>query len=275
MCLYAEFLARSFQSPRAIRNYISGIRLLHKYLGLDCASLVSFELDLILRALDLTMLHVPNQRTPIDSHTLKDICAACDSIGALGAVCKVAFLFGYFGFLRQSNIAPKNAAVFNCKQHTCRGDVLFHPPGLVIIVKWTKTIQRGERTPLIPLPAIPGSPLCPVQAYKDMLTLAPTMSPNAPLLQLPGQGHARTTTLTVRQLAQVFNTILVHLGYTKHMYSLHSLRAGGATSAFNAGVDFIHIKRHGTWKSDCFWSYITTKSVENSPVATALAQCCQ
>ena len=26
LCLYAEFLARSFSSPRAIRNYISGVR---------------------------------------------------------------------------------------------------------------------------------------------------------------------------------------------------------------------------------------------------------
>ena len=32
ICMYAEFLARSFASPRSIRNYIAGVRLLHKYI---------------------------------------------------------------------------------------------------------------------------------------------------------------------------------------------------------------------------------------------------
>lgn len=272
LCLYAEFLTRSFHSPRAIRNYISGIRLLHKYIGIDCPALQSFDLHLILRALDLTMAHVPNQRIAIDIGLLKDICMVCDSLGTIGAVCKVGFLFGYFGFLRQSNLAPRHAAAFNHKQHTCRGDVLFHPPGLVIIIKWTKTIQRGEQTPLVPLPLIPGSPLCPVQAYKDMLALVPSISPNAPLLVIPCAHSKNRKIVTVTQLAGVFNVIMDQLGYARHLYSLHSLRAGGASAAFNAGVDFIHIKRHGTWKSDCFWSYISTKSVQQSPVATALAR---
>ena len=270
LCLYAEFLARSFKSPRTIRNYISGIRLLHKYISVNCTSLHSFDLDLILRALDLTMQHMPNQRIPIDTQTLKDICSICDSLGGIGTVCKVGFLFGYFGFLRQSNLAPKRATEFDPKRHTCRGDILFHPPGLVILIKWTKTIQRGQCTPLIPLPVIKGNPLCPYRAYKDMLAISPTVTANSPLLQLPGTGHG-SKTMTVSQLSHVFREIMHRLGYPKHLYSLHSLRAGGATSAYHAGVDFMHIKRHGTWKSDCFWSYIASQPVQNSPVAHALA----
>lgn len=271
VCLYTEFLARSFSSPRAIRNYVSGIRLFHKLMSKDCAAVNSFEVSLILRALDLTMQHTPKQRLPIDSGILSAICSACNSLGALGVVCKVAFLFGYFGFLRQSNLAPKRAAEFQPKRHTCRGDILLHPPGIVIILKWSKTIQRGQAVPLIPLPRIPGSPLCPLQAYNDMLQLCPTVTPNTPLLQLPG--HQRKT-VTIKLLGQVFHAILDQLGYPAALYSLHSLRAGGATAAFNAGVEYTHIKRHGTWKSDCFWSYVSAQSVEQSPVAKALAATC-
>ncbi len=33
ICMYVESLTRTFTSPRSIRNYVSGVRLLHKYLG--------------------------------------------------------------------------------------------------------------------------------------------------------------------------------------------------------------------------------------------------
>jgi hypothetical protein len=49
--------------------------------------------------------------------------------------------------LRQSNLAPKTAAAFDIRRNTCRGDVICHPPGLVILLKWTKTLQKGSANP--------------------------------------------------------------------------------------------------------------------------------
>lgn len=270
LCLYAEFLARSFTAPQTIRNYISGIRFCHKYLDIDCPALHSFELDLMLRALDLTMRHIPNQRLPIDNAILVKLCYVCDYLGDLGRVLKVAFLFGYYGFLRQSNLAPRQAAIFDPKRHTCRGDIVQCPPGLVIILKWTKTIQRGQHIPMIPLPSVTGSPLCPCSAYRQMLQVCPTRSPNDPLLLLPGPGKVRKT-LTSCQISRAFQACMLTLGYPDKAYSLHSLRAGGATAAYTAGVDYVHIKRHGTWRSDSFWSYVSTSNIHKSPVARALA----
>lgn len=43
---------------------------------------------------------------------------------------------------------------------------------------------------------------------------------------------------------------LTDLGYDKSCFSLHSLRAGGATAAANAGVPDRLFKRHGRWKSE-------------------------
>ena len=40
------------------------------------------------------------------------------------------------------------------------------------------------------------------------------------------------------------------LGFSVDEYSLHSLRAGGATAAAGAGVPDRVFKRHGRWKSD-------------------------
>jgi len=40
------------------------------------------------------------------------------------------------------------------------------------------------------------------------------------------------------------------LGLDKNNFGLHSLRAGGATNAANAGVSDILLKKHGRWKTD-------------------------
>ena len=51
LCLFAQFLARSFKSVDSIRNYISGVRTLHSLLRLTCGANDSLELKLLLKAL--------------------------------------------------------------------------------------------------------------------------------------------------------------------------------------------------------------------------------
>ena len=43
---------------------------------------------------------------------------------------------------------------------------------------------------------------------------------------------------------------LESIGLDKHKFGVHSLRAGGATAAANAGVPDRLFKRHGRWKSE-------------------------
>jgi len=103
ICWYIEFLTRSFKSPKSIKNYISGVRLLHKLIHVDCPNLYSFEVHLHLRSLSLTMPHFPKQRLPITLDILYELCALCDSLQGTGKVLKCAFIFAFFGYLRQSN----------------------------------------------------------------------------------------------------------------------------------------------------------------------------
>jgi hypothetical protein len=107
-----------------------------------------------------------------------------------------------------------------------------------------------------------------VQAYKGMVANIPSTAPNTPLLILP----CRAGVLGLDKLNKAFKILLSVAGYNTSTYSLHSLRRSGATAAYTAGVDFTHIKRHGTWRSDAFWDYITTEPASESKVATALAK---
>ena len=56
--------------------------------------------------------------------------------------------------------------------------------------------------------------------------------------------------ITYSTLRELFSKKLIELGYPPDRYGLHSLRAGGATAAANAGVQDRLFKRHGQWKSE-------------------------
>ena len=127
-----------------------------------------------------------------------------------------------------------------------------------------------QQPDIIPIPHVPGSPVDPVAAYRDLLRAQPTIHPNQPLLSLPNS-KGKIITVTTRHLAVALKELISALDLDSSLYSLHSLRRGGASAAYQAGVPFQDIKRHGQWKSDAFWLYITAPCVAASSVAAALA----
>ncbi len=202
--LYVETLAQQFCSPDSVKNYVSGIKHHHNVLGRSCNSLESFEVRTMLRALDLTMHHTPNRRRPITPTILKNMLRLCQQMGSIGIMLKVALLFGFHAFLRQSNIVPPSEQEFDPTRHTCRGDIFMQPPGLVMLQKWTKTNQSGKNVTVIPIPSNINSLVCPVKAYQDLLAITPAHD-NAPLLLLPGT--SRHITVDITMLKQEFVSI--------------------------------------------------------------------
>ena len=55
-------------------------------------------------------------------------------------------------------------------------------------------------------------------------------------------------------LSQASKVLLEALQLDSAMYSLHSLRWGDTTTVYRAGMDKLHIKCHGMWASDAFWT---------------------
>lgn len=265
--MYVEFLARSFRSADAIKNYVSGVRHMHKLLHINCESLDGFELNLMLRALTITMLPPIKEQLLITPDILRRLVHCCDMLPGLGSTIKCALLFAWFGFLRQSNLAPKSATDFDPRRHTCRGDVLQSSPGLVVMLKWSKTNQAGKGLNLIPLPEVAGNPLCPVAAYKSMLHSVPTRTQNDPLLMFSQSRKALTVSYSARSLKALTDSLCLP-GLTFHQF-----RRSGAQIAYQAGVGYVHIKKHGTWASDAFWDYISREVIAlSSPVPLALRQ---
>ena len=60
----------------------------------------------------------------------------------------------------------------------------------------------------------------------------------------------RSTGMSYSRTREIVLQAFVELGYPKNLFGLHSLRAGGASAAANAGVSDRLFKRHGRWKTD-------------------------
>ena len=56
--------------------------------------------------------------------------------------------------------------------------------------------------------------------------------------------------LSYTRLRELLLEKLSQLGFDPALFGMHSLRAGGATAAANAGVEERLFKRHGHWKSE-------------------------
>ena len=61
LCVYAQFLSRSFKSVNSIKNYLSGVKLLHLYLDDYYPTFDEFQLKLTLKGLARINSHCPKQ----------------------------------------------------------------------------------------------------------------------------------------------------------------------------------------------------------------------
>ena len=65
---------------------------------------------------------------------------------------------------------PHTIAQFSQLKHLARGDLILRPEKVLIILKWSKTMQTIK---LSSVPSIPNSTICPVVAIKNLLDLTP------------------------------------------------------------------------------------------------------
>ena len=82
------------------------------------------------------------------------------------------FLVAFFTFLRKSNLVPDNRRQISPKVIT-QANLVFTSSGANIHVSATKTIQCQQHSLILPIPAIPGSRLCPIFALRRHLAINP------------------------------------------------------------------------------------------------------
>ena len=171
----------------------------------------------------------------------------------------------FFSFLRLSNILPHSIRTFDHSRQLARGDFIPSEAGAVLLLKWSKTIQDRKTTHTIPFPHLGSSLLCPISTLRNM-TQEISANPNDPLFILPTSSRHVPLTDSVAQ--KHLKKISIALDISSPL-TFHAFRRAGASWAFKQGVPLEHIMKHGTWKSDAIWSYLSSSPSLSSPVSLA------
>ena len=173
----------------------------------------------------------------------------------------------FYGFLRMSNIAPHSLKNFDKFQHFLRQDVIFGPPGVHLVLKWTKTMQDHKSHHIIQLPTISNKDLCPVQALSALLR-SRNLSPQDPLFASISPPHRPIIDTHIRD---VLKNILIGRNISPSSHGFHTFRRSGATFAFDHSVPLQNIMSHGLWKSSAVWTYLQNASVAPSLVPSTFS----
>lgn len=187
-----------------------------------------------------------SKKEPVTPAMILDICNRFAGPDAnlsdlrLATICVTA----YTAFLRYNELASLRCC-----------DVSFCDSFVKIYVYKSKTdVYRDGAFVLL---ARTGSVSCPFNLLRRYVSAACLdLSSSLPLFRSL-YFHKATSTYSLRSTGMSYSRTreivlqaFVELGYPKILFGLHSLRAGGASAAANAGVSDRLFKRHGRWKTD-------------------------
>lgn len=256
LCQYAAFLARSL-NPSSIPQYLNIVGILHKEMGLPNPLLHNWPLKSLLTGIRRAKGEPPRQKLPITPQLLLQIHSKLNltySIDAsFWAICLVAF----FGMFRKSHLLPVSGSSFTPSKQLTKNDFTFYPWGMLLTIRWSKTIQFRERVVQIPLPRIPNSPLCPVEASTKAFRFTIQSSSASQAFNWLDHSALQINTFTYRTFTTKLRAILSDFGLSARDYAGHSFRRGGASFAYQSGVPIELIKGLGDWRSDAVLLYLT------------------
>ena len=145
----------------------------------DTSSFSHPAIHRFIRSININSKFSPSPRGVFEIQTLYHLSLSCDILSDL-LLFREIFLTPFFWFLRMSNIAPHSSSKLDPCFHFLRQDLIFAPPGVHLLIKWTKTLQHHKSHDWIQLPSLSNYFLCPVKALKFLLNsrpLPPTVPP--------------------------------------------------------------------------------------------------
>ena len=129
--------------------------------------------------------------------------------------------------------------------------MLLNDTSIIVLVKWSKTLQASNQGSFILLPQLDNQSLCPVTNFLSMQKIYPALD-NDPLFCIE-----RIPITQVRARSHL-KKILHRLGLDPEYHNFQTFRQSWATLAFNQNIDLQRIKDHGTWSSDSVHTYIVS-----------------
>ena len=174
---FVELLVRSNKATSTVKNYISAIKQFYEEQGSRWMSAMfrSVKWKAMLRGLVYTSRPCVDARTAMRKEDLEAMVRRCRmDVGLLPL--QVALVFGYFGYVRISNLVPETLSAFDPERSTTWADVIPKKEGLILMLKWTKSLQVQVGATPVPLSALPGALLCPMEAWRKYSEALPVVT---------------------------------------------------------------------------------------------------
>ena len=256
LVLYLQHLSESIQSKSAVEEAVHAVSWLHQMAGLPSIA-GSPIVQATLGGLRRELAKPKQRKEPVTAEMLLAMVEAAGPSPSLTevrllAICLVAFA----GFLRCEELLKLRCA-----------DVAFNPEGMVIQITSSKTDQYREGASLVI--ACTGTPTCPVSMMQRYFSMGQLVHDSQDYL-FRGIMHTKSGEclrkgggLSYSRLRELLLEKISSLGMDPKLFGMHSLWAGGATAAANAGVPDRLFKRHGRWKSESAKDGYVKDSVES------------
>ena len=264
---YLQFLIENNVSVHMVANHISALKANFVMYGLDYTVLNNPRVSYFLKSIKINRPLAIRPKNIITLPVLKQMVSLCDHTYC-GKVFKAVFLLSFFAFLRISNIAPHSYSAFDPTRNLTPKDIRITKTYMHITLTWTKTIQTRDKTHVVVVPRLPQSPLCPVAALQEAVTLY-SPNPDDPLFQIKSRTGWKV--LIDSRIRKVLSKLNLKMGFTKNHFTFHAFRRSGATLAYDSHVPIRSIKNHGSWTSDCVWTYIQSSQNSSRDIASSFA----
>lgn len=260
LCLFAQHLSKKFRSVKSIESYLYGVVKLHLYADIMPPNLKDFKIKITLLGLKRRLKHKIQQARPLTPKLLLLIKRFLTPSNTRHVVFWAILLTGFYLLLRKSNLVPNTRHSFDSKKHLSTKQVKITKNFVQITIYWSKTIQFHQRKLTQKMYALNRSQLCPVKAFNDLFSKLrhKTQGP----CFVCSDGKLYSYNMLQHDLRKYLK-----LGGVKRFYrfSAHSLRRGGLTWGFKAGLSKKYLKSLGDWRSDCFERYLSfPKEVRNN-----------
>ena len=255
---YTVHLAESdsIHSGGTVKNYVGGVRSLHKLGGYPYPPASNANIKLCMDGVNTLLAKPKRQAWAMDMNILELISKQVDYSSSYQVCAYTAILVGFYLFLRKSNLVPESHPKFDPIQQLTRGSVAVDWEAWMVLVHilWSKTIKNFEKDLWLPLIPARSSCICPIVHVK--LLLESTEGGDLdPLFRFYNrQGVLKC--LTYDQLRKQLRLWIMSIGLDPDKYTPHCLRRGGASHAFRVGLSSDYIKLMGDWASDAYIEYL-------------------
>ena len=243
IALYLTDLLDRNKSESVLTSALYGIKWVHKIRGLNDPTDNIFVTNLV-EASKRISKKIVRKKQPVTSDMIKALCArysASNELLEVRDLCMI--LLGFSGFLRFDELSS-----LRCN------DISIFDSYFILKIRKSKTDQYrfGDEIPI----SKGSSIACPLSMLKRYMLLSKQDCKSTKHLFRPAFRSGKSCALIYKDKALSYTRARECIvGRLKEVDSeidvgLHSMRAGGATEAANAGVSDRCWKRHGRWRSD-------------------------